>query len=61
MLRPETEFILRLDTLPCWCAKLNKRLSHEDFLEFLDVIFEEGPLVKYQNPDAWGQPLHQTV
>jgi hypothetical protein len=39
---------------------MSKRLSRKDFLEFLEVLFEEGPLVKYQNPDAWASPLHAT-
>jgi hypothetical protein len=43
----------------CWCIELSKRLSREDFLEFLEVIFEEGPLVKYPNPDAWVRSLNQ--
>ena len=59
MPRLETWFILRLDTCKFWCVKMSKRLSRKDFLEFLDVILEEGPLVKYQNPDAWVRPLNQ--
>jgi hypothetical protein len=39
--------------------KMSKRLSREDFLDSLEIIFEEGPLVKYQNPDAWVRPLNQ--
>jgi hypothetical protein len=35
---------------------MNKRLSSKEFLESLEAIWEEGPLVKYQNPDAWIMP-----
>jgi hypothetical protein len=38
---------------------MSKRLSRKEFLEFLEVIFEEGPMLKYQNPDAWVRSLNQ--
>jgi hypothetical protein len=58
MIRLETWFILRLNTCTFWCEKLSKRLSRKDFLEFLEIIHEEGPVVKYKNPDAWIIPSH---
>ena len=35
---------------------MGKRLSSKEFLQYLDAIYEEGPPVKYQNPDAWIMP-----
>jgi len=32
---------------------MSKRLSRKEFLAFLEVIYEEGPPVRYQNPDSW--------
>ena len=37
-----------------WVAALQKRHSKEDFQAFLHELFDnDGPIVKYQNPDAW--------
>jgi hypothetical protein len=37
-----------------WIAALQKRHSTEDFQAFLHELFDnDGPIVKYQNPDAW--------
>jgi hypothetical protein len=57
MLLPETEFILRFNTVSVLVNVMRKRLSRQDFLECLEAIWEEGPPVKYQNPDAWIQAL----
>jgi hypothetical protein len=40
---------------------VRKRLSRKDFLDCLEVMYEEGPQVKYQNPDAWSRPLNMCV
>jgi len=32
---------------------VRKRLSSKDFLTLLKALWESGPKVKYQNPDAW--------
>jgi len=37
-----------------WVVALQKRHSKEDFQAFLHELFDnDGPIVKYQNPDAW--------
>ena len=37
-----------------WVAALQKRRSKEDFQIYLHSLFDnDGPKVKYQNPDAW--------
>lgn len=37
-----------------WIAASQKRQSKEDFQTFLHMLFDnDGPIVKYQNPDAW--------
>jgi len=37
-----------------WVVALQKRHSKEDFQSFLHELFDnDGPIVKYQNPDAW--------
>jgi hypothetical protein len=37
---------------------MTKRLSSKDFFEVIEAIWEEGPMVKYQNPDAWIRALY---
>ncbi|MCJ7559144.1 hypothetical protein MUO79_00820 [Candidatus Bathyarchaeota archaeon] len=32
---------------------MTKRLSSDKFLECFDAMWQRGPFVKYQNPDAW--------
>jgi len=40
---------------------MSKRLSRKEFLDCLEAIYEEGPMVKYQNPDAWSRFLPDSV
>jgi len=35
---------------------MKKRMSREEFILILDAILQEGPKVRYQNPDAWSYP-----
>jgi len=37
---------------------MTKRLSSEKFLECFNVIWKRGPMVRYQNPDAWIEFLY---
>jgi len=32
---------------------MRKRLSSEDFLKLVEELWQPGPKVKYQNPNAW--------
>lgn len=32
---------------------MSKKFSREQFLKIADGLREEGPEVRYQNPDAW--------
>ena len=32
---------------------MSNRLSRKDFLKCLEAMYEEGPAVRYQNPDSW--------
>jgi hypothetical protein len=32
---------------------MRKRLSSEDFLKLAGELWQNGPRVKYQNPNAW--------
>ena len=34
-----------------------ERLSSKEFLKLYDDLWKEGPLVKYQSPDAWNKRL----
>ncbi len=37
-----------------WVAAVEKRRSKEEFQAYLHELFDnDGPKVKYQNPDAW--------
>jgi hypothetical protein len=38
---------------------MTKRLSSEKFLECFNVIWQRGPIVRYQNPDAWIEFLYK--
>jgi hypothetical protein len=40
---------------------MGRRLSSKEFLEYLNAIYEEGPTVKYQNPDAWIMPSYTKI
>ena len=46
---------------------INDEEHHREILETIKSIFnrhpepQNTPLVKYQNPDAWSRPLHQTT
>ena len=33
-----------------------KRLSSEEFRKVYDDLWEEGPKIQYQSPDAWRKP-----
>jgi len=32
---------------------MKRRMSQKDFSKFYKVIWQSGPQVRYQNPDAW--------
>ena len=32
---------------------MRNRLSRKEFLKLMDELWQSGPKVKYQNPDAW--------
>jgi hypothetical protein len=34
-----------------------ERLSSKEFIKLYDDLWKEGPLVKYQSPDAWNKRL----
>lgn len=36
---------------------MSKRLSRKEFLKCVEALYEEGPPVRYQNPDAWILPV----
>ncbi len=55
----ETELILKLETLRAGAQRMSKCFSRKELFEFLEVIFEEGSMVKYQNPDVWIRSLHK--
>jgi len=41
-----------------WVAVVEKRRSKEEFQEFIHELFHnDGPKVKYQNPDSWRRRL----
>jgi hypothetical protein len=45
-----------------WVAAVEKRRSDEDFEAFLHGLFDKnGPVVKYQNPDAWRYPTKKNA
>jgi hypothetical protein len=33
--------------------KSQKKLSSQEFLKVYETIWQDGPKIKYQNPDAW--------
>jgi len=35
-----------------------RNLSSKEFIEQYDRIWQKGPHVKYQNPDAWNRPAN---
>jgi hypothetical protein len=55
---PETALILRFKQSIVLGTRMRKHLSSEDFLLYLEAIWEDGPQVRYQNPDAWVRPLN---
>jgi hypothetical protein len=38
-----------------------KRLSSDNFLKCFDAIWKRGPIVRYQNPDAWIEFLYMKL
>jgi hypothetical protein len=41
---------------------MGNRVSREEFLKLAEELLQDGPEVKYQNPDAWtNQKLKQAL
>jgi len=56
----ETEFIRRSAFFEQLKGDImTKHLSSDNFLERFDAIWQKGPAVRYQNPDAWIEFLYR--